>query len=73
MNSPNGAPARHITIFISLYDAAMLSFTSYTKIGLRLATFLGFICSFLSFVVAIVYTVMKLTHWYNLMPDRRRS
>mgnify|MGYP005869937073 CR=1 FL=1 len=51
--------------FYTLYDAAMLSFTSYTKIGLRLATFLGFICSFLSFVVAIVYTVMKLTHWYN--------
>lgn len=51
--------------FYTLYDAAMLSFTSYTKIGLRLATFLGFICSFLSFVVAIVYAVMKLTHWYN--------
>ena len=51
--------------FYTLYDAAMLSFTSYTKIGLRLATFLGFICSFLSFGVAIVYTVMKLTHWYN--------
>ena len=29
----------------SLYDAAMLSFTSYTKIGLRLATFMGFLCS----------------------------
>ena len=28
--------------FYSLYDAAMLSFTSYTKVGLRLATFLGF-------------------------------
>lgn len=27
--------------FYKLYDAAMLSFTSYTKIGLRLATFTG--------------------------------
>ena len=27
--------------FYSLYDAAMLSFTSYTKIGLRLAVFVG--------------------------------
>ena len=27
--------------FIRLYDAAMLSFTSYTKIGLGMATFLG--------------------------------
>lgn len=26
--------------FYTLYDAAMLSFTSYTKIGLRLAAFL---------------------------------
>lgn len=51
--------------FYTLYDAAMLSFTSYTKIGLRLATFLGFICSFISFIVAVVYTVLKLTHWYS--------
>ena len=28
--------------FYTLYDAAMLSFTSYTKVGLRLATFFGF-------------------------------
>ena len=41
--------------FYSLYDAAMLSFTSYTKIGLRLATFLGFACSAISFIVAIIY------------------
>lgn len=49
--------------FYSLYDAAMLSVTSYTKIGLRLATFLGFGCSAVSFIVAIVYTVMKLLNW----------
>ena len=33
----------------TLYDAAMLSFTSYTKAGLRLATFFGFIVAGLSF------------------------
>lgn len=49
--------------FYSLYDAAMLSITSYTKVGLRLATFLGFMCSAVSIVVAIVYTVMKLLYW----------
>lgn len=49
--------------FYSLYDAAMLSFTSYTKVGLRLATFLGFACSAVSIVVAIVYTIMKLMNW----------
>ena len=30
--------------FYRLYDAAMLSFTSYTKAGLRLATFFGAFC-----------------------------
>ena len=47
----------------SLYDAAMLSFTSYTKIGLRLATMLGFVFSGISILVAIVYFIMKLTRW----------
>lgn len=49
--------------FYSLYDAAMLSFTSYTKAGLRIVTFSGFIMSFLSFLVALVYFIYKLTHW----------
>ena len=47
----------------SLYDAAMLSFTSYTKVGLRIATFAGFVVAGLSFVVALVYLVMKLIYW----------
>lgn len=47
----------------SLYDAAMLSFTSYTKVGLRMATILGFIFAALSIVVALVYLVMKLMFW----------
>lgn len=47
----------------SLYDAAMLSFTSYTKIGLRLATFAGFFVGFASFVLGIVYLILKLMYW----------
>lgn len=47
----------------SLYDAAMLSFTSYTKIGLRLATFIGIFVGALSFIIAIVYLIMKLAFW----------
>lgn len=46
-----------------LYDAAMLSFTSYTKIGLRLATFIGFGLSAVSVVIAIIYFILKLLHW----------
>lgn len=47
----------------SLYDVAMLSFTSYTKIGLRLATFIGIFVGALSFIIAIVYLIMKLVFW----------
>lgn len=49
--------------FYSLYDAAMLSFTSYTKIGLRIATFVGAIAFAISFLIAIIYLVMKLLYW----------
>lgn len=50
-----------------LYDAAMLSFTSYTKIGLRLATILGFIASGISMLVALAYLVMKLVYWERFL------
>ena len=49
--------------WFKLYDAAMLGFTSYTKIGLRLATFLGFIISATSLVVGVIYLVLKLIYW----------
>ena len=49
--------------FYRLYDAAMLSVTSYTKVGLRLATIFGSICSFASMMVALIYLVMKLVYW----------
>lgn len=47
----------------SLYDAAMLSFTSYTKIGMRIATILGFLMSGISLVIALIYTILKLIYW----------
>lgn len=49
----------------SLFDAAMLSFTSYTKVGLRFATIGGFFASFISFCIAIGYGVYKLLNWNN--------
>lgn len=49
--------------FYSLYDAAMLSITSYTKVGLRLATFVGFLSSGISLLVALIYLVMKMIWW----------
>ena len=47
----------------SLFDAAMLSFTSYTKAGLRFATIGGFIAAFISFCVALGYGIYKIFNW----------
>ena len=49
--------------FYRLYDAAMLSVTSYTKAGLCLATIFGSICAVVSMLIAMVYLVMKLIWW----------
>ena len=49
--------------FYRLYDAAMLSITSYTKIGLRIATLIGGLSGFLSLAVALIYLVLKLLYW----------
>ncbi len=49
--------------FYKLFDAAMLSVTSYTKVGLRLATIFGSVCCGISMVVAVVYLVLKLMYW----------
>lgn len=49
--------------FYTLYDMGMLGITSYSKIPLRLATGLGFICSLLSTLTAFIYLVYKLLFW----------
>lgn len=53
--------------FMKLYDAAMLSFTSYTKIGLRICTFLGMLVGMVSVVIAFIYLVAKLVWWNNFV------
>ncbi len=47
----------------TLFDAAMLSFTSYTKVGMRVAEFFGFAVAFLSFLIGLFYLVAKLLFW----------
>lgn len=49
--------------FYSLYDAAMISVTSYTKIGLRIATFFGLFVSLICFIIGMVYFILKLINW----------
>lgn len=51
--------------FMRLYDAAMLSVTSYTKIGLRLCTFFGMFVGVCSALIGLVYLVMKIIWWDN--------
>jgi glycosyltransferase involved in cell wall biosynthesis len=49
--------------FYTLYDLAMLGFTSFSKIPLRLLTIWGFACSFLSICISFVYLIYKLLFW----------
>ena len=49
--------------FYTLYDIAMLGFVSYSKLPLRLASFIGFGVSLLSFLIALIYLVYKLIFW----------
>lgn len=49
----------------TLFDMAMLGFTSHTKVPLRLAMMLGFITAIISFVIGLFYLVFKLIEWQN--------
>lgn len=51
--------------FYSLYDIAMLSITSYTKVGLRLCTFIGLMTGVISFIIGFIYLILKLVFWYT--------
>ncbi len=47
----------------TLYDIAMLGFVNHSKVPLRLASFTGFVCAFISLLVAVGYFVYKLIFW----------
>ena len=49
--------------FLYLYDEAMLGITSYTKLPLRLATFIGFVTAGISFLIGFAYLIYKLLFW----------
>lgn len=49
--------------FYSLYDYAMIGITSYSKVVLRMATFVGFIVGGISFVAGVIYFILKLLYW----------
>lgn len=47
----------------TLFDAAMLSFTSYTKVGMRIAEFFGFAVALISLLLGLFYLIAKLVSW----------
>jgi glycosyltransferase involved in cell wall biosynthesis len=49
--------------FYTLYDMAMLGITNHSKIPLRLMAMSGFLLSFLSLLVALIFFVAKLVYW----------
>jgi glycosyltransferase involved in cell wall biosynthesis len=49
--------------FYSLYDMAMLGITNFSKVPLRIVTFFGFCCAFLSVTWGLGYLVYKLLYW----------
>jgi len=54
--------------FFILYDWIMLGVTSHSKMPIRLTTIAGFFLAFASFLVSIVFLIMKLLFWssFNL-------
>ena len=60
---PNRRAGRSKNNFYSLYDVAMTGITAYSKVILRIATFAGFLIGGISFIVAIIYFILKLIHW----------
>jgi len=49
--------------FYTLYDIAMLGITNHSKIPLRLMAMSGFLLSFLSMLVALIFFIAKLIYW----------
>ena len=49
--------------FYTLYDIGMLGITNHSKVPLRLMAMGGFLLSFFSLIVAVVFLIAKLIYW----------
>ena len=52
--------------FYTLYDNAMLGIVKHSKVPLRIMTFIGFLTSFLSITLAVIYFILKLLFCFYL-------
>ena len=48
----------------TLYDIALLGIVSHSNIPLRISSFIGYAISILSFILMVVYLVLKINDWY---------
>ena len=60
---PQRAGGKTKNNFFSLYDMAMLGFTSHSKLPLRLSAFIGFFSAMISLLIAVIYLIYKLVFW----------
>jgi glycosyltransferase involved in cell wall biosynthesis len=60
---PQRAAGKTKNNFFTLYDIAMLGFTSHSKLPLRLSAFIGFFSAMVSLLVALGYLIYKLIFW----------
>lgn len=49
--------------FYKSYDIAMLSITSYSKVILRISTFVGFVFSIITFIIGLMTLIQKIINW----------
>lgn len=49
--------------FFTLYDIGMLGIISHSQVPLRIATMAGFLLSFISILIAVIYFFLKLIFW----------
>ena len=66
-NQPRRSQGVSKNNFYSLFDIAMLGIISHSMVPIRVASILGFILSFLSLILAITLTIIKILYW-DLMP-----
>ncbi|OEJ15802.1 dolichol monophosphate mannose synthase [Brachyspira hampsonii] len=49
--------------FYKSYDIAMLSIISYSKVILRVSTFIGFVFSIITFIIGLMTLIQKIINW----------
>ncbi len=62
-NQPKRRSGKSKNNWYSLFDVAMVGITSYSKVPLRCATLAGGIMAVLSFLIGLLYLILKLIFW----------